>query len=136
MKASLREELTKLAWFELVAPGIDGATKRLAEKVVRKTVKATVLPGSTGSVNGGTPAGSVTPTPIVGTGNVTPPTSTANQPTNGMGASSTSSNVNSVSPNINQPQFDSAIEDYMRRHALPKPNDIGTTLERGNAYVS
>jgi hypothetical protein len=43
MNKSLRDALEKLAWLELYAP-IDGATKRLAEKLIRRGVKKTVLP--------------------------------------------------------------------------------------------
>lgn len=43
MDQDLRDTLQKLAWLELYAP-VEGATQRLAERMVRRTARRAVLP--------------------------------------------------------------------------------------------
>lgn len=39
MDIKLRHSLAKLAWLEFVTPEVTGPTKRLAEKVIKKTIR-------------------------------------------------------------------------------------------------
>ena len=46
MQADLREAMEKLAWLELYVP-VGGATKRLAERAIRRSVRTAVAPAGT-----------------------------------------------------------------------------------------
>lgn len=44
MNTNIAEGLQKLSWLELYAP-VQGSTKRLAERLIRKSVRNSVMPG-------------------------------------------------------------------------------------------
>jgi hypothetical protein len=61
MNTEIRNTLEKLAWLELYTP-LEGTTKRLAEKMIRRTVRHQVAPKDNAKSN-----------PLINTPHTTPP---------------------------------------------------------------